>query len=114
MAAFQSMCLQEIETVREVAEAIDRYLGKKRIRREMVPTETGLKPADSRRIQAEDYKFDQLPEYRRLKRTMSQFEMTGVPNPYFSVHEGIVRDTTRHRWSRIDQLRLVQLSGHVR
>jgi 8-amino-7-oxononanoate synthase len=36
-----------------------------------------------------------LPEYRRLKRTQAQFAMTGVPNPYFSVHEGLVRDTTR-------------------
>ncbi len=92
---FPEHVLQEIETVREVAEAIQKYLGKSRIRREMVPTETGLKPADSRKIEAEDYVFDQLPEYRRLKRTMAQFEMTGVPNPYFSVHEGIVRDTTR-------------------
>jgi 8-amino-7-oxononanoate synthase/acyl carrier protein len=92
---FPEHVLQEIETVREVAEAIDRYLGKKRIRRDLVPTETGLKPADSRKIQEEDYKFDQLPEYRRLKRTMSQFEMTGVPNPYFSIHEGTVRDKTR-------------------
>lgn len=91
---FPEHVLQEIETVREVADAINRYLGKKRIRRDMVPTETGLKPADSRKIEEEDYRFDQLPEYRRLKRTMAQFEMTGVPNPYFSVHEGIVRDTT--------------------
>ena len=40
--------LQEIETVREVAEAIERFMGKNRLRRELVPTETGLKPADSR------------------------------------------------------------------
>ncbi len=91
---FPEQVLQEIETVREVAEAIDRYLGKQRIRRDLVPTETGLKPADSRKVEEEEYKFDQLPEYRRLKRTMAQFEMTGVPNPYFSVHEGVVRDTT--------------------
>ncbi len=92
---FPEHVLQDIETVREVAEAIDRHLGKKRIRRDLVPTETGLKPADSRKVQEEDYRFDQLPEYRRLKRTMAQFEMTGVPNPYFSIHEGVVRDTTR-------------------
>ncbi len=92
---FPEHVLQEIETVQEVAQAIARYLGKKRIRREMVPTETGLKPANSRKIAEEDYRFDQLPEYRRLKRTMAQFEMTGVPNPYFSCHENVVRDTTR-------------------
>lgn len=92
---FPEHVLQEIETVREVAEAIARFMGKKRIRRDLVPTETGLKPADSKQVQEEDYQFDQLPEYRRLKRTMAQFEMTGVPNPYFSTHEGVVRDTTK-------------------
>ncbi|MEZ6151491.1 MAG: aminotransferase class I/II-fold pyridoxal phosphate-dependent enzyme [Pirellulaceae bacterium] len=91
---FPEHVLPEIETVREVAAAIERYLGKKRIRRDLVPTETGLKPADSRKVEEEDYRFDQLPEYRRLKRTQAQFELTGVPNPYFSVHEGTVRDTT--------------------
>lgn len=91
---FPEHVLQEIETVREVAEAIEKYLGKKRIRRDLVPTETGLKPADSRKIEEEDYCFDKLPEYRRLKRTMAQFEMTGVPNPYFSIHQGVVRDKT--------------------
>jgi 8-amino-7-oxononanoate synthase/acyl carrier protein len=92
---FPENVLQEIETVREVAEAIERHMGKKRMRRDLVPTETGLKPTSGHRVQPEDYRFDQLPEYRRLKRTQSQFVMTGVPNPYFSVHEGIVRDTTR-------------------
>jgi 8-amino-7-oxononanoate synthase/acyl carrier protein len=91
---FPEHVLPEIETVREVAAAIERYLGKKRIRRDLVPTETGLKPADSRQVEEEDFRFDQLPEYRRLKRTMAQFELTGVPNPYFSVHQGTVRDTT--------------------
>lgn len=91
---FPEHVLSEIETVREVASAIERYLGKNRIRRDLVPTETGLRPADSRQVQEEDYCFDQLPEYRRLKRTKAQFELTGVPNPYFSMHEGTVRDTT--------------------
>ena len=92
---FPEQVLQDIETIREVAEAIERYLGKKRIRRDLVPTETGLRPVDKRETAPEDFKFDQLPEYRRLKRTMAQFELTGVPNPYFSVHEGTVRDTTK-------------------
>ncbi len=91
---FPEQVLQDIETIREVAEAIEKYLGKKRIRRDLVPTETGIRPVDKRETAPEDFKFDQLPEYRRLKRTMAQFELTGVPNPYFSVHEGTVRDTT--------------------
>jgi 8-amino-7-oxononanoate synthase len=38
--------------------------------------------------------IEQFAEYRRLKKTMRQLLMSGVPNPYFTVHEGIVRDTT--------------------
>ena len=92
---FPEEVIQEIETIRQIAAAIETHLGKVRIRRDLVPTPTGLKPVDSREIPAEDYRFDQLPEYRKLKRTMAQFALTGVPNPYFTVHEGITRDTTR-------------------
>ncbi len=92
---FPEEVIQEIETIREIAVAIETHLGKVRIRRDLVPTQTGLKPVDSREILPEEYRFDQLPEYRKLKRTMAQFDLTGVPNPYFTVHEGITRDTTR-------------------
>ena len=91
---FPEHVLQDIETVWEVATAIEKHMGKKRVRRDLVPTETGLKPSGTGEVAEEDFLFAQLPEYRRLKRTMSQFEMTGVPNPYFSVHQGTVRDTT--------------------
>ncbi len=92
---FPENVLQDIETIREVSEAIQRYMGKNRLRHDLVRPETGLRPSDNHQVLQEAYCFDQLPEYRRLKRTMAQFEMTGIPNPYFSVHEGVVRDTTR-------------------
>lgn len=92
---FPEEVLQEIETVREVAHAIEAHIGKSRLRRDLVPTETGLVADQQREIPAEDYRFDQLPEFRKLKRMMAQFELTGVPNPYFSVHQGVTRDTTR-------------------
>ncbi len=44
-------------------------------------------------VEPED-SVEQFAEYRRLKTTMRQLLMTGVPNPYFTVHEGVVRDTT--------------------
>ena len=44
-------------------------------------------------VEPED-SFEQFAEYRRLKSTMRQMLMTGVPNPYFTVHDGIVRDHT--------------------
>lgn len=92
---FPENVLQEIETIREVAEAIEKHLGKSRMRRDLVPSDTGARPVDKHVVAPEDYRFDQLPEYRKLKRTMGQFELTGVPNPYFTVHEGTVRDTTK-------------------
>ena len=41
-----------------------------------------------------DANIEDFAEYRRMKTTMRQMLMTGVPNPYFTVHEDVVRDTT--------------------
>ncbi len=89
---FPEDVLQEIETVREIAEAIEQHFGKERIREDLL-VEHSDEPVQ-REIAPEDYQFDLMPEYRRLKQMMSQFDMTGIPNPYFSVHEGLTRDTT--------------------
>jgi 8-amino-7-oxononanoate synthase len=88
---FPEDILQEIETIREIAEAIEKLFGKSRIRDDLSPPDT--EPAQ-RPVAPEDYRFDLMPEYRRLKQTIAQFEMTGLPNPYFSVHQGLTRDTT--------------------
>jgi 8-amino-7-oxononanoate synthase/acyl carrier protein len=89
---FPEDVLQEIETVREIAEAIEENFGKDRIRAGVLQESTD-EPVE-REVAPEDYRFDLIPEYRRLRQTMGQFEMTGLPNPYFSVHEGLTRDTT--------------------
>ena len=89
---FPEDVLQEIETVREIAEAIEENFGKDRIRAGALQESTD-EPVE-REVAPEDYRFDLIPEYRRLRQTMGQFEMTGLPNPYFSVHEGLTRDTT--------------------
>jgi 8-amino-7-oxononanoate synthase/acyl carrier protein len=90
---FPEEVLQEIETVREVADALVQHFGKHRMRVDMSFDESN-EEAVGHEVVAEDYRFDQLPEYKRLKQTMAQFEMSGLPNPYFSVHEGLTRDTT--------------------
>ncbi len=46
------------------------------------------------RVEEPEDRIEQFAEYKRLQQTMSQMLMTGVPNPYFTVHESIVRDTT--------------------
>ena len=47
-----------------------------------------------REVPVECYDFARMPEYLRLKQTMTILQSTGLPNPYFSVHEGITCDTT--------------------
>ena len=102
---FPEETLQEIETVDEVARAIESHMGSEAIERAVrlganpsrsmgdAPSDAG--PIPQREITAEEFQFDQFPEYRRLKETMAQVQLTGIPNPYFSVHEGTVRDTTQ-------------------
>lgn len=90
---FPEDVLQEIETVREISEALETHFGKSKLRQPDTAAET--QSPSEREITEEDYVFHRLPEYQRLKQTMAQFEMTGVPNPYFSVHEGLTRDTTQ-------------------
>jgi 8-amino-7-oxononanoate synthase len=89
---FPEEVLQEIETIREIAEAIEKLFGKDRIRDDLVGPESSQ--PEERVIAEDDYRFDKLPEYRRLKQTKAQFALTGLPDPYFSVHQGLTRDTT--------------------
>lgn len=50
-------------------------------------TETAIPP--------EHYRFDLYPEYLQLKEQQAQLQANNIRNPYFSVHEGIARDTTQ-------------------
>ena len=89
---FPEEILQEIETIREISEAIESLFGKDKVREGLAAAQE--EEHSERVIAPEDYQFESLPEYRRLKQTMQQMEMTGLPNPYFSVHQGLTRDTT--------------------
>ena len=89
--------LANVDTCREVAVAIEQYIGViPRGHRtatatgdpEMTPRPADYEPA------VEDYRFEALPEYRRLKMQMEQIAAAGGVNPYFTVHEGLTRDTT--------------------
>ena len=46
------------------------------------------------RVEEPEDRIEQFPEYKRLQQTTAQMLMTGVPNPYFTVHDSVVRDTT--------------------
>ncbi len=92
---FPEEVLQEIETCGEVAAAVQQYIGtvpaKDRRLSSSEPKKTATKAIS---VPEENYTFALMPEYKRLKQTMSLLDQTGVPNPYFSVHDGVCRDTT--------------------
>lgn len=105
---FPEETLQEIDTVNEVAAAIEQHMGTAEIERvlgegfQAISNRVNGSSVDAsringvhREIKPEEFRFDQLPEYRRLKQTMAQVELTGIPNPYFTIHQGTVRDTTQ-------------------
>lgn len=95
---FPEDVLQDIETIAEVAQAIEQHIGTAaldRLRLAVSETDVPADDAPQQEIQEDTYRFERFPEYLRLKQTMAQLMMTGVPNPYFSVHQGTVRDTTR-------------------
>ncbi len=90
---FPEDVLAEIETVREVASAIQTYIGHEPhlTRHAAAPAANWEKNGE---IPVECYDFGQMPEYKRLKQTMALLQSTGVPNPYFSAHDRVARDTT--------------------
>jgi 8-amino-7-oxononanoate synthase/malonyl CoA-acyl carrier protein transacylase len=53
---------------------------------EAVPAATDVPP--------ENYDVKQFPEFRELNQRLSQFDLVGIENPYFSVHEQVTADTT--------------------
>jgi 8-amino-7-oxononanoate synthase/acyl carrier protein len=103
---FPEQVLDEIETIGQTALAIERYLPpggegiaaaylKGEVQDDTAPIvqRNGTPHRKAIDVEPED-NFEQFTEYRRLKSTMRQLLMTGAPNPYFTVHDGIVRDTT--------------------
>lgn len=108
---FPEQVLDEIESIGQIAIAIARYLPPGADARaeamlaganeapngaivEQKHSTNGVaQPAPVETVEPED-QVEQFAEYRRLKTTMEQMKMTGVPNPYFTVHEGVVSDKT--------------------
>ena len=91
---FPEDVLAELETVRQIAQAIEKHIGvEPRVQRSFDTAGTPL--IDGGEIPPECYDFSQMPEYRKLKQTMRLLQATGIPNPFFSVHERVTRDTTQ-------------------
>ena len=94
---FPEDVLQDAETVREVTLAIQQHFGSDARPQRAVTTEVDeqkkVRPADVE-VPEEDYVFGKMPEYIQLKKTMKLLDSSGLPNPFFTVHEDVTRDTT--------------------
>ena len=89
---FPEEVLPQIETCRELALAIEKYIGSA----PRVDGRFATPPSTSGQgeIPREYYEFDRMPEYLKLKQTQAMLAATGVPNPFFSVHESVTNDRT--------------------
>ncbi len=86
-ARFPEQVLPQIETCREVAEAIIDHMpvdGRPEVKAARIVAEI---PADS-------YRIEQFPEVRALEQNFAMVRDAGLENPYFSVHEGLTNDRT--------------------
>ncbi|RIK84454.1 MAG: fatty acyl-AMP ligase [Planctomycetota bacterium] len=83
---FPDHVLPSMETCGEVVEAIEQHLGGELKDRSAAPQ--GLA------VPEEDYDFAKSPEYLRLQETFKLAAASGLPNPFFTVHEGITNDRT--------------------
>ena len=85
---FPEQVLPQIETCREVTEAIIDHM----------PLEGRTKvqaAATSAEIPADAYRIAEFPEVRALEQNFAMVRDAGLENPYFSVHEGLTTDRTR-------------------
>lgn len=93
---FPDDVLQEIETIGEVASAVKLHIGDRPVKvgdglQFSAPVE---KPKASREIPEAYYCFEKMPEYLRLQQMRQVIHSTGIRDPFFSVHEGLIADTT--------------------
>ena len=83
---FPEDVLPTIETCREVAAAVETYLGQ--------TPKAKTASAEAVEVPAENYRFDHFPEYLRLRQSMDDAQAAGFTNPFFKVHDRVINDTT--------------------
>lgn len=88
--------LQDVETIREVAQAIQTHLGDKPVIADYKKlSQNEIRQRIRGPIPESYYQLEKMPEYVRLHRLRQLIENTGLRNPFFSVHEGRISDTTQ-------------------
>lgn len=88
--------LQEVETVRQVAKAVQTHIGSSPVSgRFSGRGASGGELKTAGPIPDSYYRLEKMPEFVRLKELKRQLFETGIRNPFFSVHEGRISDTTK-------------------
>ncbi len=83
---FPEDVLPQIESCREVAAAVEAYLGP-------APRTRGDQPV-IHEVPPENYRFEFFPEFLKLRQMIEATDRAGFMNPYFKVHERVINDTT--------------------
>jgi 7-keto-8-aminopelargonate synthetase-like enzyme/acyl-CoA synthetase (AMP-forming)/AMP-acid ligase II/acyl carrier protein len=81
---FPEEILPELETTRQLAAAVEKYLG--------FEPRPIAQPPGVLEVSESDFRFELFPEYLQLKQSLDLLDASGLGNPYFSVHEGITSD----------------------
>ena len=83
---FPEEILPQLETCREVVDAVERYLG--------AEPRAGRARPEAYEVPEENYQIARFPEYVKLRQNLDLLESTGIGNPYFTVHQGLTNDRT--------------------
>jgi 8-amino-7-oxononanoate synthase len=83
---FPEEILLDLHTCRQVVEAIVKHMGTTPREKTAIPS-TLVIPEDT-------YRFEQFPEYLKLRERLQFAVTSGVGNPFFTVHEGMTNDRT--------------------
>ena len=92
-ARFPEQVLPQIETCREVTEAILDHMPIKDHLKDSLRAQTAAAPV-AVEIPVDAYDIAQFPEVRALEQNFAMVREAGLENPYFSVHEGLTNDRT--------------------
>jgi 8-amino-7-oxononanoate synthase len=83
---FPEEILPDLETPRQLIEAVEKYLGTQPRPPRVLSADAEVPPAT--------YRFEQFPEYVKLRENLDMLAASGLDNPFFAVHEGHTTDRT--------------------